>query len=126
MFVKEYFDCQDGIVRADLRGIVTDETWSYVFCKTLALAGIHRSRNMLIDLRGSQVPNNVLSVYNLPPVLEYISLTKRYRIAVVTDSRVSDRSFFDTVFRNRGFTAQMFTDYEDARNWLRPGDQNLN
>jgi len=125
MVPKDCFDCEDGIVRADLRGRVTDQIWSYVFCKTLALAGIYETRNLLIDLRQAQVPVNPFAVLSLPPALEYIGLTRLYRIALVVDYRENDYSFYETVFRNRGFALQIFTDYEEARNWFSPNIQPL-
>jgi len=126
MIARDCFDCEDGIVHANLRGIVTNETWSYVFCKTLALAGIYETRNLLIDLRKAQVPVDAFAVYNLPPALEYIGLTRLYRIALVMDYRGREYTFYETVFRNRGFIVQLFTDYEEARGWFRPIDPHMN
>lgn len=126
MVAKDCFVYEGGIIRADLRGIVTDETWSYVFCKTLALAGIHQTRNLLIDLRGAMIPVTALAIYNLPPVLAYIGLSRLYRIALVMDCRGSEYTLVDTVFRNQGLVVQMFTDYEEATTWLKPADPHLN
>lgn len=125
MVAKECFECEEGIVQADLRGLITNNIWSYVFCKTLAMAGIHQTRNLLIDLRGARVPVNALAIYNLPPALEYIGLTRLYTIALVMDNRGREYKFYETVFRNRGFRVQMFTDYEKARNWLKPENQHV-
>jgi len=126
MVATNCFECEDGIVRADLRGIVTDDTWSYIFCKTLALAGIYETRNLLIDLRKAHLPADAFADTKLPPVLEYIGLTRLYRIALVMDNSVREYTSYETVFRSRGFTVQMFADYEEARNWFRPADPLMN
>ena len=126
MVAREFIDCHGGIVHANLRGLVTDKTWSYVFCKTLAMAGIHQTRNLLIDLRESQLPADALVAYYLPPVLEYIRLTRLYKIALVMDIAVREHNFYETVFNDRGFVIQMFTDYDQARNWFNPTDDLLN
>ena len=126
MIIRDRFECEDGIVRADLRGVITDQAWSYVFCKTLALAGIHQTRNLLIDLRGASVPASAFALKDLPPVLEYISLSKLYRIALVLGYRGREYAFCESAFRKGGFTVQMFTDYQQARNWLKPNQQHLN
>lgn len=126
MIARECFDCRDGIVHADLTGVVTDKAWSYIFCRTLALAGIYETRDLLIDLRKASVPVDAFVMYNLPPVLEYIGLTRMYRIALVMDRYRSEYTFYETVFRNRGFAVQMFTDYQEAINWFRPTDRLMN
>ena len=57
----------------------------------------------------------------MPGILEDLGLRKADRVAVVyskSSPKRSDFEFFENVAYNRGFSVQLFTDPEKAREWL--------
>ena len=112
-------DCQDGIIHATLQGDVNTKVWSEVFRKALEFSDVHRSKALLIDLRLARIPLNVIDVYNLPPVLQHVGLSRQYGLAWIMKERNRELDFYEVVFLNQGFTTKVFTDVEDAKSWLK-------
>ncbi len=114
----ESFDCGDGIVQGSATGSITWKVWSGLFTRMLALSAVYRTRALLIDLRESCIPTDAFNVYQLPPALEYIGLSRFYTIAFLVNENNRDLAFYETVFLNHGFRLKIFTDHEEARSWL--------
>ncbi|MEW6411793.1 MAG: hypothetical protein AB1483_04875 [Candidatus Zixiibacteriota bacterium] len=115
---RECYYCDEGIVHAGIKGILEQKSWPYVFCKTLALAGIYHSRGLLIDLREATPPASAPLAGCLPAALEHICESGFYKLALVVQSHSETYSWFDTAFNELAPRLRIFTGYQEAKNWL--------
>ena len=125
MNTQEFIYCDEDIVYAGLWGVVAYNSWSHLFCGALALAGIHQTRDLLIDLRETHLPVHTPLFQKLPSALKYMCQSGFYKMAVIVERRASEYSFFETVFLNRGSRLRIFTEYHEAKAWLKPENRNL-
>ena len=89
--------------------------------EAIAVAPPGAVRKFLSDDRHMVPQLSTVELYELPGILEDLGLRRTDRVAVVystSSPKRSDFEFFEDVARNRGFTVQLFTDPEKARDWL--------
>ena len=75
----------------------------------------------LVDFRGMTPDLSVTTIYELPRILEKLGDTRESRTAMVVSpesEKKEDFSFFETVSLNQGFQVKLFTDLQEATQWL--------
>jgi len=112
---------RDHIVRVVSDGPMRLVTIRQASAEAIASAPPDRTRKFLADERRMLPQLSTLEIFDLPGVLEDLGLRKADRVAVVyskSSPKRSDFEFFENVARNRGFSVQLFTDPDRAREWL--------
>lgn len=95
-----------------------------VAVQALAEAASRDLHKFLVDDREMVPDLSTLELYQLPDVLGRMGLGKRDRAAVVYSERApkaEDFRFFENTAINRGFDVRLFTDLNQAVDWLRSG-----
>jgi hypothetical protein len=57
--------------------------------------------------------------YERPSINEKLGVSRRFKTAMVFSQLTEDTEFMETVFRNRGYNLQHFTDIDEAKAWLK-------
>ena len=73
----------------------------------------------LIDHREMTFLFNLSDYYDRPSINEKLGVSRRFRTAMVFSQLTENTKFMETVFRNRGYVLQHFTDMDEARAWLK-------
>lgn len=92
--------------------------------EALGEAASHELHKFLVDDREMVPDLSTLELHQLPDILERMGLGKRDRVAVVYCERspkAEDFRFFENTAINRGFDIRLFTDLNQATDWLRSG-----
>ncbi len=77
--------------------------------------------NYYADVR--EVPNvaSVLSQYKLAyKEMTYFKLDRRSKIAILHSQNDHSHDFIEVVFRNAGISCKLFTNEDEAYDWLKP------
>ena len=72
----------------------------------------------LIDYRNFNFTKNTFEIYARPQIVLKITGTNRIMMAVLVERIDQDYRFLETVYLNQGITIKMFTEFEEAVNWL--------
>ena len=75
-------------------------------------------RFILNDLREAKPAKNILDIYNMPKVAKKAGVTPSCKRALIVGERASEFYFLETVFVNQGHLVRMFTNIDDAEEWL--------
>ena len=88
---------------------------------------------ILNDLRLASLTDETLDIYNMPKQAKQAGVKSYVKRALVVSELSSNLRFLETVFINQGHIVMMFTDIDDALQWLlneekntrdEPGDRN--
>ena len=82
-------------------------------------AGEYQCFVHLIDHREMNFALSLSDYYDRPAINEKLGMSRRFKTAVVFSQLTQDTKFMETVFRNRGYILQHFTDMEEAKAWLK-------
>jgi hypothetical protein len=113
----------DGYVSVVTRG-VADQTGSLEMAHALTdVMRRHRLTNVVIDHRGvGRVEGLPSDVYDRPKIFRAIGASPGIRVAELIRAEHADHfAFFETVCRNQGFQFSVFTNEDEALDWLLGG-----
>ena len=74
-------------------------------------------KRILNELRDAEATRTI-ETYNMPDTAKKAGVTELYKRALVVGDKAPDFIFLETVFVNRGHQVKMFTNIDDARDWL--------
>jgi hypothetical protein len=98
---------------------ITGDLQKAFAAESIALAQEHGISNFFADLRGISNNSPVIDQYQLSyKDLDLLHLDKSSRIAALVSSGDSSHNFIETVMRNAGYNFQLFTDEQQAIDWL--------
>ena len=79
----------------------------------------HGCNKILFDFTGVTNSLATLDIYNRPEQSEKVGILRtNHTAAVVPDAYLDDFRFMETVYQNRGFDLNVFTDRQEAINYL--------
>lgn len=78
----------------------------------------HQCRTVLYDLRGIDLALETHEVYYIPRFMREEGNTDLKRAVVFPVAFEQDFSFFETVSANQGLNTRIFTEYDQALDWL--------
>ena len=78
----------------------------------------HGCKRILNDMRLAKLTKGIIDIYNMPKTASTSGIDTRCKRALVVSEQSSDFHFLETVFLNQGHNVKMFTDIEEAMNWL--------
>lgn len=99
-------------------GVMENEFFPEVvrmFWQLLSENDCHRA---IIDYRNFEFTNCTIEILKRPKIVLEIGGARFFRLAMVVDSICEDYSFLETVYRNKGVDAKIFTDWKEAFAWL--------
>ncbi len=116
------FNSKLGIVEIRYTGRVTAEEFKKTTILGFELAKTNDTNLFLIDDSELESAGALVGLYDLPKLYEELGLERLSKGAVVmpaASSRVAEAAqFHETVCRNRGWQVKVFTDRQEAIDWL--------
>ena len=117
------YNPEDRIIEIRVQGDLSLNEVKEIISESRQIAKDQDCYLVLNDMRQAIWKLSVVEVYEIPNILkELLSQTglhahKYKRAFVVTDDQ-KNYNFFETVSANRGQTAKLFFDIDEARKWL--------
>lgn len=115
------YDPETDIVETTQSGTVTDEGLNEETRAGAELIQAHACSRYLSDYSRATLDVTDMAVFALPSVQENVALPRSTCIAVLAPPTERGREaaeFYETVSRNRGWTAKWFYDRDKAIEWL--------
>jgi hypothetical protein len=109
-----------GIVLMETVGTFTREDSDRMVEEVRAMKLDPKQVGILIDHRAAIIKFATLQIYNLPATYLSVDQADQFRIANVFKQIGTDERFYETVCRNWGYRVRVFTDYDQAVQWLTP------
>lgn len=111
----EECDCLVG----SFAGTLNQETLKEYSIEVAKTASKHDFRYFLNDLREADVDFSLIEIINIPGILHAAGLDISWRRAIVVSANLENYRFFETAANTRGFNVEVFTDLNEAMNWLK-------
>ncbi|MDA0745358.1 MAG: STAS/SEC14 domain-containing protein [bacterium] len=106
------------VVRVEASGDLNPDVGLQIAGEATAVAEPHGIKRFLYDFR-EMVPRSIAAeVYQLPSRMGEAGMDRSQKIAVVYTGDEERFRYFETVVRNAGFEVFLFTDIDDAMQWL--------
>jgi len=83
-----------------------------------AMVRRHGCSRVLNDLRGATITSATLSICNMPRVVDQAGVPIKCKRALIIREASADFHFLETAFVNIGQEVRIFTDRDDAIEWL--------
>lgn len=109
---------EGGIVWVTVHGPITRKLGDRILVETLACARQHHTWRFLFDLRRAGLVEGIVSLHQRVIAFEAAGMPAHAPRAVLCSHRTPDYDFLETSSINRGHNLQVFTDGEEALNWL--------
>ncbi len=113
---------EEGIVETVHSGAVTPAEQRKAWEETGSVAGEHGCRRFLIDLRAqgpAASPVDMVEAAALLAALPPGTIERQALLLPPRERGASDVEFFETACRNRGLNVRVFSDRDEALEWLR-------
>lgn len=110
-----------GIVSTVVSGTLTLEGIKKIYAETLKLAKQNNVTKLISDYRKVSLDLSIIDIYHLPQTLIKLGRTNDLKSAIAYSVNSPDKSnytFFDTRCFNLSLNTKVFTDYNDAYQWL--------
>ncbi len=119
-------DVERAIVTIEFHGALPAEAISSGFAEGLALAHQNAWTRVLSDCVQATLQLSTLQIYALPDLLAHRYAERELSVfecrhAIVCANNIDDFRFMETMLKNRSHTAAMFTDINEAIDWLMAG-----
>jgi hypothetical protein len=112
------YDDQLNIIKGHFDGVITQESLQAAFIVFMNFMQEKKCNRILNDIRDAIFDLSTLDLYYLPKYLskiEYPHLSKR---AIVVNAIDDSLRFWETVLVNSSWSVKIFTDPEEAIEWL--------
>ncbi|MBT8398520.1 MAG: hypothetical protein HKO65_08670 [Gemmatimonadetes bacterium] len=112
------YDESHGVLVFRFEGVAGAEDVEPFIQEALRLAGEHQCRRSLSDFRGAKLGLSTSEVFKLTERLQASGIDETWKRAILIDSQTSNYGFHERVAREGGHTVRVFTNHDDALNWL--------
>ena len=117
------YDSELRIIECRYVGQVTDDDFKEATAKAIALAKANNTKRFLVDDSEWEGGASVLGLFELPEIHKELEADRTSRAALVlpppsSTAEVRDAQFYETVCRNRGWNVRVFSELEEAIDWL--------
>ncbi|MCP4896857.1 MAG: hypothetical protein GY906_07765 [bacterium] len=116
-FTIEY-DSERACMMCKLSGTIDIQLITCYIDKVVSLMEQHHCSRVLNDVRGADISLSSVDIVSLPNLMIEKNFNRFAKRALVYDQSSDDIEFFETVSTNRGHKVRVFTDFEQALNWL--------
>ena len=111
----EECDCLVG----SFAGTMNKETLKEYSIEIAKTASRHDFRYFLNDLREADVDFSSIDIITIPGILHAAGLDMSCKRAIIMSTNLNNYRFFLTAANTWGFNVKVFTDPNEAMNWLR-------
>jgi len=117
--ISVHYDEECDCLIGSFVGTLDQETLKEYAKEVAKTASKHDFRHFLNDLREAEVDFSSIEIINIPGIFHAAGLDISRRRAIIVPNNLEDYRFFETVANNRGFNVKLFTDLNEAMNWLK-------
>lgn len=100
-------------------GTFNQETLKEYSIEIAKTASEHDFRYFLNDLREADVDFSSIEIRNIPGIFHAAGLDISCKRAILMSTKLNHYRFFLTAANTRGFNVKVFTDLDEAMDWLR-------
>ncbi len=122
MGITVHYDEEHDCLVGTLKGIMTQAAIQAYSEEVVNMAPSYTSRRLLTDMREAELDMGKGEIYFLPGVLNDVGLNQSWQRAIVMSIQHKDYEFYERVCQSQGFTVKIFSDLEQAFNWLTAGE----
>ena len=125
MSVAVTFNPEFGTIESVLADRVTAEDLRTHETQCLALAKENETTRFFTDASAATLTMSVFDLHDLPQLYQDRGLQRPVRIAILPPSSERGRKlvdFYETTCANRGWAVKVFTERQEALDWLRRPD----
>lgn len=120
-----YYDEKNNCMITSFQGELNTEIAKESSKELAREATKHKCTHVLNDLRKANSALSTVNIVCLPEALGKKGIDKFWKRAIVVseDHNKGDCRLFETAAFNRGYTAKVFTDIDEAMNWLKSSER---
>jgi len=112
------YDSEMGYVILSIRGKVTVERIRELAPQVARMLQETNCRRLLNDMRAAVIDVSVVNLYSSPQIMDESGIMRDTRRALLLPAHFKDARFLEDVTRNRGHNLMVFTDADEAKEWL--------
>jgi len=112
------YDESQGVLVFRFEGVAAAEDVEPFIQEAVRLAGEHQCRRILSDFRGAKLALSTSEIFRLTERFQASGIDETWKRAILVDTQTSNYGFQERVARERGHQVRVFTDHDDALNWL--------
>jgi hypothetical protein len=112
-YYKEH-DCVVGV----FKGKFDQDTANTFLREVLKIASEHGCKRFFSDMREAELALSTVEWFGLLELLDTIGFDRSWKRAIVVARDLETYRFFEVAALNRGYRIKIFTDLNDAKNWL--------
>lgn len=116
------YNAEYDIIQCTYVGRITDDDFKKATIRSRDLAKTNNTSRFLIDDSEWEGGASTLGLHGLPALFEELGFERTSRGALILPplgtAEAEDAHFFETVCYNRGWQVKVFTDRQDAIDWL--------
>ncbi len=75
-------------------------------------------QRILNDMSSATIALSIAEIFSSPEIMDESRVSRRSKRALVVSPDFTDSHFLETVTRNRGHNLMVFTNIEEAKQWL--------
>jgi hypothetical protein len=114
------YDQENDYLIASYEGVLNFETMKEYMREIVKKGQECNCKRLLNDLRKARIGKDTMTIFNTPEAMEKEGIDLGWIRAVVVDKQhKEDFRFYETVAMNRGHQVRLFTEFDDAINWLK-------
>jgi len=119
MNYKLSYDENNKLIIGRIEGIVDAKLVKKMAVDLAALLQKHKCNKVLNDLRKASLTKSIFDIYNIPRIVDDSGVPLSSKRALVVKEKNSDFKFLETASVNIGHQLKIFTDFDDAVEWLK-------
>lgn len=112
------YDPEFGVVTVKAEGILNNQVGLVLAQKATDIASKNQCSKILCDYTAMKVTASTLDIYEYPSLAIQMGVPRHIKVAVVYSTDEKSHKFWETVNRNAGFVARVFTLHDEAIKWL--------
>lgn len=110
-----------NLIEIAYKDILNKKDLHHALEESAVVANTYQVFHFLADCTKLEGGHSVFDLYEIISFLDKMNLTHRMKEAIIFESNaqvIANVLFFETTARNRGFNVRIFTEREEALNWL--------
>ena len=116
--VQVVYNSEWGCIVNTISGTITQEVASEAANKIAQLAKLHNCIRCLNDVREATSQLSITNLYYLPDKVAELGVGRSMKRAILVKERFEESSFYEDTTANKGIRVKVFTDLDEALNWL--------
>lgn len=115
---KIVYNSEFGIVKVKAEGMLNNQIGLELVQKAIDIASKHQCSKIFCDYTEMKLVASIFEIYEYPSIAIQMGVPLHIKVAVVYSIDEESHKFWETVNRNAGFVARVFTLQDEALKWL--------